>query len=105
MEHYQLNQGPGTDINHYRLTVTIIVFNQVKISTLDDSLVESSQGVWTPLFGKLLSTRNSQAGAVDSDPTVVESPGQRNWQTGDQQHHYNWGVSGSRSGNCGFTCA
>ncbi|CAF9943558.1 MAG: hypothetical protein ALECFALPRED_000655 [Alectoria fallacina] len=89
---HQLNEGPGTDTSHYRLTVTIFDANQVEISTPNDTVVESPRGAWTPFYSKLPSTLNIQVGAVDSDPLWFEYPGQGNWQTGDQQHHCNFGA-------------
>ncbi|KAF6222022.1 hypothetical protein HO133_001990 [Letharia lupina] len=49
---YQLNQGPGTDTSHYRLTVTIFDSNQVEISTSNDTVVESPRGAWTPFYSR-----------------------------------------------------
>ena len=104
---YQLNEGPGADTSHYRLTVTIYDANQNEISTANDTVVESPQGAWTAFYSKLPSTLNVQTGAVDSDPLWFEYPGQGDWQTGDQQHYCNFGAYSdrSRSGNCGYTCS
>lgn len=104
---YQKNEGPGSDTADYRLTVTIFDGQQVEIGASNDTLVDAPTGEFVSFSSKLPSPLGIQAGATDDDPLWFNYPGQSNWQTGDQQHHCNFGAydSGSRQGDCGFSCA
>lgn len=97
---YQKNEGPGDDTSQYRYDLTILDANGMTIGS--QSLIEGGGSVGSALPY----TVTISSGATDDDP-VSFAYGSDSWDTSNSGYHEcSVGVydSGSRQGDCGFTC-
>ncbi|KAI0132943.1 hypothetical protein BJ170DRAFT_730966 [Xylariales sp. AK1849] len=100
---YQKNEGPGGNTADYRFDVTLYDANQEEIGSA--SLLDVPSGQTRGVDSALPFVFEITAGNVDNDAVLMAYAGQ-NFGSNDQEHHCNFGKydSGSRNGDCGFSC-
>lgn len=96
-------QKPNPVTDNYRLDIRIFDAAGFEIGQLYGA--DAPGGVGVGVTSALPYVLIATTGNIDDDAVLFAYAGQ-NWGSNDQEHHCNFGAydSGSRQGDCGFTC-
>ena len=101
IQQFQKNEGPGPNTADYRFTIELKDANGAPIGGANTAPVANGQSL--DIDSELPDVFVVTAGFVDNDPVTFAYAGQH-WDSSSSQCSFGAYDSGSRQGDCGFTC-